>query len=532
MSYQSIPFFYRGPLGTPMYHPKGPVECFVVRANLFGSDLLGRRGAYHSGILFRADDREWAFELVLSDFAALVPDIVNGHVSAEPFITLGYYAPLDAHLWRSYWSYTSARVCTLSPAQYEATVSQILTVIAPTYDKYVVFGIAAVPTVRRNGRHEQQTDLNYTEDAVCDKLPKHTFEFLAKKGIRCGPFPIMRSVLQTPTPPVKLATDDPGLLAYAREMQRLKRVFAEIKGQDLHAVIDIYMAFKTDRIAPFRYVMSIEPTTHAVSYYLLPSNDVAVSVTDVSFHVNESAAPVGHRGHGAQAGHSGAHLDSAAPIPALSAAIVATTLDPMDYLTNSRGATRPNSLLANSVCMAQRTTGIAPAQHASICASMSANSLYQNSQLDTVGFFQPPWVNDLAGGGAAGAAIAVGPDPAREPADEVDSTTGLTAMAESWAGAADFGTMLPQSTGPALPTQYQARDWYVSGMSKGPSEAPYSDGSEDVLASGAASMMARSAEPAGLAALGGLSPVEPGSYGPMVGTERRDIVTEQSALRF
>jgi hypothetical protein len=75
----------------------------------------------------------------------------------------------------------------------------------------------------------------------------------------------------------------------------------------------------------------------------------------------------------------------------LGSAIVATTLDPMDYLTNARGSTRPNSFIGADTCHSSHTIGMHPAQKASVCASMSANSLYQQEQKYTNGFFQPPY---------------------------------------------------------------------------------------------------------------------------------------------
>jgi len=73
----------------------------------------------------------------------------------------------------------------------------------------------------------------------------------------------------------------------------------------------------------------------------------------------------------------------------LAAAIADTTLNPIDYLTNSRGATRPNAYQGADTCNSSFTIGMHPAQKASVCASMSANSLYQANQLHTNGFFNP-----------------------------------------------------------------------------------------------------------------------------------------------
>lgn len=81
----------------------------------------------------------------------------------------------------------------------------------------------------------------------------------------------------------------------------------------------------------------------------------------------------------------------APPSNELSAALVATTINPMDYLTNGRGTSRPNALWAANTCYSQRTIGMHPAQRASVCASLAANTEYENAQLGTVGFFQPPY---------------------------------------------------------------------------------------------------------------------------------------------
>ncbi len=81
----------------------------------------------------------------------------------------------------------------------------------------------------------------------------------------------------------------------------------------------------------------------------------------------------------------------AQPSRELSAAIVASTLNPMDYLTNGRGTSRPNAQWAANACYSGRTIGMHPAQRASVCASLAANTEYENAQLGTVGFFQPPY---------------------------------------------------------------------------------------------------------------------------------------------
>lgn len=75
----------------------------------------------------------------------------------------------------------------------------------------------------------------------------------------------------------------------------------------------------------------------------------------------------------------------------LAAAIAGTTLNPIDYMTNSRGDTRGNAQWAANMCYSQRTIGMHPAQRASVCASLANNAQYENMQRGTVGFFQPPY---------------------------------------------------------------------------------------------------------------------------------------------
>jgi hypothetical protein len=76
---------------------------------------------------------------------------------------------------------------------------------------------------------------------------------------------------------------------------------------------------------------------------------------------------------------------------ALAAAIVATTLNPMDYLTNARGSTRPNAFQGADTCYSSHTIGMHPAQKASACASLADNEGYQAAQAFSNGFFQPPY---------------------------------------------------------------------------------------------------------------------------------------------
>jgi hypothetical protein len=81
------------------------------------------------------------------------------------------------------------------------------------------------------------------------------------------------------------------------------------------------------------------------------------------------------------------------PATRLAAVIADTTLNPMDYMTNGPGSTRPNSFHAANSCYTSHTIGMPAALKASVCADISANSLYQQAQAYTTGFFQPGYNN-------------------------------------------------------------------------------------------------------------------------------------------
>lgn len=104
-----------------------------------------------------------------------------------------------------------------------------------------------------------------------------------------------------------------------------------------------------------------------------------------------SSPPAHAAAHHAAAHHAAAHHAApAASSTRLASAIVATTQNPMDYLTNARGSTRPNAFAAANTCYSSHTIGMTPAEKASTCASMSANSLYEAAQRMDQGLFLPP----------------------------------------------------------------------------------------------------------------------------------------------
>lgn len=323
MSYISTPIFYRKPLGVPMYKPTESVDCFVVRADLFGKHAFGQRGVYHTGMLFKTRDKEWALELVLNDFSTLLPRIVNGKAVNDNFMTLGYYPPLDAHLWRSYWTVTSARVCTLTPIQYEALVHWILSDFGPAFPRYVPFGITGKPVAVVGVESERQTDRVYTIQNTCDKLGMRSFEWLASyQGVKVEPFPVTRLALQTALAPVRVAPTDPGLLAYAREIESFRGDFAALSNKDYGGLIKLMVDLKTAKVGPFQYTLSLDPVTFEQSFYELSPNDLTVSISDVLVRVNPRPAhqptpvfprPVDPLSWGAM---STAMWDPNAPVPA------------------------------------------------------------------------------------------------------------------------------------------------------------------------------------------------------------------------
>jgi hypothetical protein len=287
MSYMSEPIFHRTSKSVPMYEPTASVDCYVVRAALFGIEELGKRGIYHSGILFNSIGRQWAFELILSDFGNLIPRIVNEAVEVDNFITIGYYPPLDAHLWRSYWTETSARVCTIEPMQYKALVEYILQDFGPRFPRYVPFGIYGKPMVNLLGSStEIQTSNVYTVDNTCDKLPMHCFQWLSSAySVLVAPFPVTRIALQTPTPPKRMSPTSSELLAYAQELDAFKSEFSLISHRNYLALPALWYSLKHAKSGPFRYALSIDPVTSEQSYYQLPKDDVTVAITDVFLRV-------------------------------------------------------------------------------------------------------------------------------------------------------------------------------------------------------------------------------------------------------
>jgi hypothetical protein len=303
MTYYSVPIFHGSPTGAATYRPVGPVDCYVVRATLFGVRALGARGIYHSGILCVGDSREWAFELTLDDFANLIPTIVGGRVVVNNEMTLGFYPPIDAHMWRPYWTEKSQRVCRLSPEQHDAMVAYMLGDFGPKFPRYTLFGITGKPALLLGGdaRTERTSCGVYTVDNTCDKLGMRVFEWVhgAFPEVAIAPYPVTRAVLQTPTAPTAVAPDDPGLVAYARSLQAMRAEFAAVKRNDYAALLALLRSIRS-AVPPFKYVLSLDANTFAQSYYVLPLDDVSFVVEDVWVQVGTAGrlgplGPLGRR---------------------------------------------------------------------------------------------------------------------------------------------------------------------------------------------------------------------------------------------
>jgi hypothetical protein len=285
MSYEATEFFPKRTPGFEFHQPRGPVQCRVVRADLVGLGAFGARGIYHSGILFSTADAEWALELTISNLASLVPRVVAGRVEVDNLVQLNYYPPLDAHLWRSYWTVTSDLVCTISPAEYAATMRHVTDRIGPEFPRYVPFQFSDKPDLALDGSTGIQTTTVQTVQNTCDKLPMRIFEYLrSAHGVEIAPFPVTRIFLQTAEPARPVAPTDPGLLAYAAEAQQLIGPLTALSNKDYMGAIKLIVGFSANpaHVGAFRYFFSLgfDPP-HTQSYYVAPAHDTSISISDV-----------------------------------------------------------------------------------------------------------------------------------------------------------------------------------------------------------------------------------------------------------
>jgi hypothetical protein len=301
MPYTAKKIFTRKmPVVQPMYVPTGNVQLYVVRSPLFGNEVASAVGVYHSGILCVADNKQWALELTLDDFSRLVPTVRNDTIHMDNWITLGYYPPEDAHLWRSYWSYTSPLTATISSTEYMAFIKWIVTVYGPTWPLYVPLGITSKPSATLSANRETLNDVVYTVDNTCDKLGMRAFQWLHDTmNVEIAPFPVQRLETQTWRAPTIVMDDDPGLVRASLEMRSIVQQVINKTGRAMTSSMLMQIASENPKIF-HRYQLSLDPVTYKQHYYLLPPNDVSLSVTDVFVDLGPIGAPIAtdkHRSH-------------------------------------------------------------------------------------------------------------------------------------------------------------------------------------------------------------------------------------------
>lgn len=283
MTYQSVEFFPKRPPGFAFHKPDGPVECRVVRADLVGLAAFGARGIFHTGLLFSTPQAKWAIELTIQNFAELIPTIVNGSVQANSLVKLGYYPPADVAKWLSYWTVTSDVICTITPEQYSATMKQVTDVIGPQFPYYSIFGITSKPNLRLAGQTGIKTTQLQTQPNTCDRLVEHVFQYLhGSHGVECRPFPITRAYVQIVGQARKVDRQDPGLLAYARELDNLVGALAKLGNKNYIAAAEMLFDASQNAVQPFRYFFSLElDAPYTAGFYVVPSEDTSVTITDV-----------------------------------------------------------------------------------------------------------------------------------------------------------------------------------------------------------------------------------------------------------
>lgn len=270
-----------------------PVDLYVVRTNLFGSEILGNRGLYHAGLLFESENISWVIDLSIEgNMGAMIPYLTNdGEVEVNNPIVLEYYSPETIDSWRDYWNIKSDKICTISPYVYDKLLDYIMKTLGPKYDRYIPFSITNKPFYTVNGEQDKIVSIIYASDNTCDKFPMRCFEWLHKNhSIDIKPFPITHMVLTVNQKPIPI-TDmkDPGLVSYTKKMQNYIESFKKINSKDPASLIDIYKYYSSKKedndINTLEYVLSLDNLTQKPQWYKLPIDDVAISVQDMYFKI-------------------------------------------------------------------------------------------------------------------------------------------------------------------------------------------------------------------------------------------------------
>jgi hypothetical protein len=282
---EPIVIYPDNPTGTSMFSPSDDVHVYVCRSNLFGSQQLGNKRLFHCGVLFRSGCSSWAIDLsIKGDMSSLLPKVgKQGNVVLDNGIVLGYYPPENETAWSAYWNRISDRVCTISHHQYEKLLDYILTKYVPNYDEYALFSVVGVPRFASDEEEELMATKVYTQSNVCDTLPIKCFRWLLKHhGVRIHEFPMQWITLSVGHKPEKVTNlSDPGLVAYAKEMDVFRTALADIASRDYKGLILAVQQIIAAGIPFLKYVRSYSKRDHRAHFYRLRADDVSLSVVDV-----------------------------------------------------------------------------------------------------------------------------------------------------------------------------------------------------------------------------------------------------------
>lgn len=266
------------------------VDLYVVRTDVFGSKLLGDRGLYHSGLMFRSKSTSWVIDLsIKGSMVSIIPYITkDGEVAVDNPIIIEYYSPETEQLWQSYWTNKGSKICTLSPQLYNKLLDYMLKELAPAYDKYIPFSISNKPFYSISGKQDTIVSEIYASDNTCDKLPMRCFEWLQDNhGIDCKPFPVTRMVLSVDQKPIPIKNlKDPGLIDYTDKIQKYVQIFSKIHRKDPSSMVDLYdLLSKQQNLNILEYILALDNATHKPQWYKLPTRDVSISAEDMYFQL-------------------------------------------------------------------------------------------------------------------------------------------------------------------------------------------------------------------------------------------------------
>jgi hypothetical protein len=261
--------------GVEMYAPSAAVECYVVRAPLFGSPMAVKRGLYHVGILFCSGDKKWVVSLECQDFRKLVPRISDNALVMDNLVRIVYYDPAGATAWLPYWTLTSELLCTITSGVYQDALTWILDEFAPNNAYYVLLGITSKPVCYGPNQEVQKVKV-YTESNNCFDLVLRYFQRLSDAHTTVRPVPYMRGVLQIQGAPVEVGSKDPGFVKYVRDLQR-KYAFMSSSSYAVSKSAQLAVIYEMQSST---YARSVDIESSVQKFWRIPQDDVTVSVED------------------------------------------------------------------------------------------------------------------------------------------------------------------------------------------------------------------------------------------------------------